>query len=165
MNFTREQAEAHNRRHRPVFASPASKQAIAAPQTARQRVLSQQADSPAPPKAAQRKPKTARSTSSMNGTERRFSEMLELRRVAGEIKGWQFSPIRLKWGEDKDGNALRYLADFAIFENSGRITLCEVKNAWIWDDGKTRYKGCKAQWEQYFDFQFWQYKNKTWQKI
>lgn len=130
---------------------------------------------PISPNLAPQSPKTVqdsgkatpkpRGHKTMNGTERRFAERLELQRIAGEIKGFAYEGITLKWGTDESGRGMRYTADFAVFENDGSISLHEVKNAFIWGKDKTRYQGCKAQWEKHFKFTMWQWKGGVWKQI
>jgi hypothetical protein len=100
----------------------------------------------------------------MNKTETNFSQRLELRRLAGEIKSWKFEAIRLKWGESEQG-AMHYKADFCIFELDGTITLAEVKNRQIWDRDRVRFRGCRAEWGHIYRFQFWQLNSGTWKQL
>lgn len=101
----------------------------------------------------------------MNKTEREFSRILESKARRGEITGWAFEAIRLKWGKDPNsGAAMRYLADFVVFHGED-ITMIEVKGGKIWDRDIVRWKGCRAEWPQ-FKFEFHQKtRHEGWRRI
>ena len=54
--------------------------------------------------------------------ERRFAELLEFRRTAGEIKSWQYEPITLKLP-----GGVRYTPDFLITDLDDWLSIVEVK--------------------------------------
>lgn len=102
----------------------------------------------------------------MNRTEGRYAAILQERLERQHIKAWMFEGIRLKWGEDSNGEAMRYLADFCITEIDGSMTLVETKGAKVWDRDRVRFKGCRAQWDKQFKFEMMQYdRKKGWVKI
>lgn len=89
---------------------------------------------------------------------------LIFKRMAGGIKDFKYEGIRLKWGEDKDGNAMHYTPDFLVFENDGSMTLIETKGAFIRDRDIVRFKGARAEWDKVFKFEMWVYENKSWRQ-
>jgi hypothetical protein len=98
----------------------------------------------------------------MNKTEREFSCVLEARKRAAEIDEWKFEGVRLLWG-----GGMTYTADFSVrhapFE---AITLVEVKGAHIRDRDIVRFKGCRNEWQHWFNFEFHQRnKDGTWTRL
>lgn len=61
----------------------------------------------------------------MNRTEARFASQLEVRRRAGELQWWAFEPMKLRLAR-----GAWYTGDFVALEDSGQLTLYEVKGHW-----------------------------------
>lgn len=61
----------------------------------------------------------------MNLTESAWAEVLELRRLAGEIQSHRFEPIRFVLG-----HAANYTPDFEVVDADGYIEYHEVKGFW-----------------------------------
>lgn len=149
LHMTKEQAEAHQRKHgflTAMGADPLFEQAV--DEAKRERLL---------------KP-----SRSMNKTEHEFSLILESRRQKGEILSWKFEAVRLKWGEDpRTKAAMWYKPDFLVtyavdyethdvIEAGGwrmayRIgsVVMEVKGPHIFSRDMVRFKGCRAEWPQF----------------
>lgn len=70
----------------------------------------------------------------MNKTERAWSQVLEARRVAGEVREWHFEGVTLKLAHDT-----RYTPDFFVVLSDGACELHEVKGFWR-DDAKVKTK-------------------------
>jgi len=73
----------------------------------------------------------------MNKTEKAYSEVLEMRKMAGEILWWKFEGITFKLAHDT-----RYTPDFSAMMASGEIQIFEVKGNlnYIQDDAKVKIK-------------------------
>lgn len=88
----------------------------------------------------------------MNKTEREFSVLLEARKRAGGITDYRFAPaIRLMWGD-----GMFYKPDFAALRPDLYIELLEVKGPHIFDRDIVRFKGCRAEWKDWFVFEMHQ---------
>jgi len=98
----------------------------------------------------------------MNKTEREFSFILEAQKRTGEIDEWKFEGVRLLWG-----GGMTYTADFSVRRTQrGRIKVVEVKGAHIRDRDIVRFKGCRHELEEWFDFEFHQRnKDGTWTRL
>jgi hypothetical protein len=96
----------------------------------------------------------------MNGTERSFADILEARWRKGEIIAWVYEGLRLKWGD-----SMHYKPDFVVLAEDKPITLIEVKGAHIWPRDLVRFKGCAAEWKQWFHFQIWQRVKGVWTQL
>jgi hypothetical protein len=132
IDMTLEQADAHQRRHgfKPLLAgAPVEDTRDKAPKGKMRNVR-------------QRK---------MNKTEREFSVLLEARKVRGELVEWRFEGVRLLWG-----GGMTYTADFSARRPDGKIEIHEVKGDHIFDRDTVRFKGCRAEWLQWFIFYFHQ---------
>lgn len=70
----------------------------------------------------------------MNATERAFAAYLEAQKRSGDIRLWRFGRFTLKLADDT-----RYTPDFYVLENSGAVTLYEVKG-FFRDDAKVKLK-------------------------
>jgi hypothetical protein len=84
----------------------------------------------------------------MNRSERKYADILELRRLAGEILAWQFEAITLKLADKPPGSTmrgLRIVPDFAVWMLDSQIEFHEVKghreDKWIatWKVAIERY--------------------------
>lgn len=101
----------------------------------------------------------------MNKTEAEYGLILEAQKRRGEVDAYFYEGITLKWGD-----TMRYTADFVVYRSPNPVTpstplLIEVKNAHIWDRDLVRFKGCRAEWKEYFDFEMWQKKAGSWTRI
>jgi hypothetical protein len=86
--------------------------------------------------------------------EREFEVMLSVKKMNKQIEDFRFEGVRLPWGD-----GMLFKADFAVLKhcwNDKRITLIEVKGDHIWKHAIVRFKGCRAEWKQWFDFEFHQ---------
>jgi hypothetical protein len=83
--------------------------------------------------------------------EREFEVQLSVRKMNKQIKDFRFEGVRLPWGD-----GMLFKADFAIKELDDSITLTEVKGEHIWKHAIVRFKGCRAEWKQWFKFEFHQ---------
>jgi hypothetical protein len=95
-----------------------------------------------------------------NKTEAEFGHILDARLARGEHLFHAFEAITLQWGD-----GMKYTADWPVFQLTGRILLIEVKGGYKWQKDVIRYKGCSAQWRDYFDFEMHEKKNGIWQRI
>lgn len=82
--------------------------------------------------ASQQPAKASASADRMNQTERAYSEVLEGRRLAGEITAWWFEAIKLVLGHD-----CVYNPDFLVQLADGSLELHEVKGFWR-DDARVK---------------------------
>lgn len=58
----------------------------------------------------------------MNRTETAYSQVLEIKRLAGEILEWRFEPIKLKLADKTF-----YTPDFAVLQNDQSLELIDIK--------------------------------------
>lgn len=97
----------------------------------------------------------------MNKTERDFDVILRWRQTRGEVVEYRFEGIRLLWG-----GGMVYKPDFIVrFQVPLRPMLIEVKGAHIWDRDIVRFKGCRNEWQEWFDFEFHQRKAGIWTRL
>lgn len=97
----------------------------------------------------------------MNQTEREFEVILKAQLVQKLFLEFRTFGIRLLWG-----GCMYYKPDFNVHQHNGRIKLIEVKGTQLWDRDIVRFKGCKAEWKKWFDFEMWQkQENKSWLRI
>lgn len=71
-------------------------------------------------------------SSRMNKTETAYAGYLELRKMAGEVKEYEFAPVTLKLGHD-----CRYTPDFLVLLTTGAVEFHEVKGSKKKRNGKT----------------------------
>lgn len=96
----------------------------------------------------------AKSGKGPNKTEKRFLDILEARKRAGEILDYRYEGIRLKWGTDpKTGASMHYKADVAVFRVGAKPLLIEIKGGYRTDRDVVRFRGCRAEWSAHFDFE------------
>lgn len=145
---TIEEADAHQRKHgfKPLI-------------TAREKQLGQvhgEVD------LNKRKGKLRGKVREMNKTEREFSILLEARKRHAEITDYRYHAVKLLWGD-----CMIYTADFAVDAlMHARITLMEVKGPHIFSRDIVRFKGCRAEWKEWFDFEMHQRdKSGRWDRI
>jgi len=101
----------------------------------------------------------------MNKTESEYALILEAERRRGEISFYKFEGIRFSWGYDpQTGKPMYYKADFAVF---GGIfpRIIEVKGSHIWPRDLVRFKGCRAEWGMYFQFEMHQKTKDGWKRL
>lgn len=82
----------------------------------------------------------------MNKTEQAYADMLEARRLAGDIRGWEYERHTLKIASDT-----RYTPDFEVVNKSGEIEFHEVKGHWR-DDAKVKIKAAADRFRHYAFF-------------
>lgn len=70
----------------------------------------------------------------MNKTEERYSNELQLRYRAGEIAWWKFEGLKLRLADNTF-----YTPDFVVMLNDGQIEFHETKGHWE-DDAKVKVK-------------------------
>ena len=70
----------------------------------------------------------------MNRTESKYAELLEAKRLAGEILYWEFERIKIRLGQ-----SCYYTPDFLVIDAQGRIEFHEVKGFWR-DDARVKSK-------------------------
>lgn len=96
----------------------------------------------------------------MNQTEREFDRMLSIKKMNKQILDYRFEGIVLPWGD-----GMRFKSDFSVKQLDRSITLIEVKGEHIWKHAIVRFKGCRAEWKNWFDFEFWQRSNGRWNQL
>lgn len=72
----------------------------------------------------------------MNKTERRYSELLEQRRAAGEVIWWKFEAIALRLAEQR----CAYHPDFLVMLADGTMEVHEVKGGFTREDAQIKLK-------------------------
>ncbi len=60
---------------------------------------------------------------------------------------------------------MRYKPDFVVFIEDMPTKLIEVKGGHIFDRDLVRFKGCRAEWKTWFDFEMWQKKAGQWTRL
>lgn len=97
----------------------------------------------------------------MTQTEREFDRLLARQKLNHEIIDYRFHGVVLMWGD-----GMRFTADFSVnVERDRKIKLIEVKAETLLrapaarGGAIVRFKGCRAEWKDWFDFEFWM-KNK-----
>lgn len=70
----------------------------------------------------------------MNKTEQAYADLLEVRRLAGEVIRWEFESMTFKLAKD-----CRYTPDFAVWQADGSMELVDCKGGGPMDD-KSRVK-------------------------
>jgi hypothetical protein len=83
--------------------------------------------------------------------EREFEVFLSVRKMNKQIKDFRFEGVRLPWGD-----GMLFKADFAVKHLDDSITVIEVKGDHIWKHAIVRFKGCRAEWKEWFKFEFHQ---------
>lgn len=76
----------------------------------------------------------------MNKTEQRYAEVLEARRLAGEVREYTYELVTLKLGQD-----CRWTPDFTVILSDGTLELHECKGAFEREDAKVKRKVAAAQ--------------------
>ena len=83
--------------------------------------------------------------------EREFEVLLSVKKMNKMIKDFRFEGVRLQWGD-----GMSFKADFTVKELDDSVTIIEVKGEHIWKHAIVRFKGCRAEWKQFFKFEFHQ---------
>lgn len=83
----------------------------------------------------------------MNRTESEYANILETRKLTGEILGWEFESTTFKLAPD-----CRYTPDFCVMLSGGTIEFVDAKGGGPMDE-KSRVK-CKVAAEKFWWFQF-----------
>lgn len=73
----------------------------------------------------------------MNKTEGAYAELLERRRLAGEILDWKFHPLRVRLADNT-----YYEVDFMSLDADMLITMHETKGGFTTDKGQMKIKLC-----------------------
>lgn len=94
----------------------------------------------------------------MNKTETRYAQILEVRKIGGEIKDWLFEPFSLRLTK-----ATFYKPDFLVVTLE-RFEIHEIKGGRIWDDAKVKFKVARDKFP-WFLFRMMQYKKGRWKEI
>ena len=71
----------------------------------------------------------------MNKTEAEYAQMLEARRVSGEILWWVYEAVTLKLADNT-----RYTPDFLVMLADGTLEIHETKGGFIREDGWLKLK-------------------------
>jgi len=139
-SMTREQVEAHQRKHG-FMPTPFATESILMKPEVRDR---------------------------MTKTERAYALVLEAQKRRGEIHRYQFQGITLRWGVDeRTGQYMRYTPDFVVFPDEDvTIKMIEVKGSHVLyvQQAMARFKGCRADWPE-FEFEMWQLRNFQWARL
>lgn len=103
------------------------------------------------PKARSREP---------NKTESEYGLILEAQKRRGDIIDYFYEGLSLSWGD-----GMRYKPDWVIVVEDAPIKLIEVKGGYIFPKDLIRFKGCRAHWKQWFDFEMHQKKEGSWVRL
>lgn len=108
------------------------------------------------------KEKPLRKPRAMNGTETRYSLILDEMKRRGEISRWVYEGIKLKWGD-----GMYYTGDFWVVRNTdeSKRLIIEVKGAHIWEKDKIRFLGCRSEWSHEYDFELHQWAKNRWLQL
>lgn len=79
--------------------------------------------------------KARREPGTMNGTERRYSEMLDEQLAAGKILAWWFEPLKLRLAPKT-----YYDVDFLVMLSDSTLAIIEIKGTFIEDDAAVKFK-------------------------
>ena len=90
----------------------------------------------------------------MNSLEKRYSEELDLRLLAGEVLWWRFEPLKLRLA-----NGTFYTADFLVMLADRTLEVVEVKGGHWEDDARVKFKVAAEQFP-IFRFRAVQWKGK-----
>lgn len=131
----------------------------------------------------------------MNGTEARYSLILEAMKRRGDIVDYAYEPLKLRWLD------MSYKADFVVqlcqsptiaqmvslCRSSGaelihnaalrdtmeeikmsvmpRFRMVEIKGSQVWDRDIVRFRGARGIWSGFFEFEMHQWKGGEWARI
>lgn len=104
----------------------------------------------APPAAVapEKPPRGPRRARAMNKTEGRYAQLLEARRLAGEIREYSWERVTLRLAED-----VRYTPDFFVVTVARELQFHEVKGPLVQDDARVKFR-CAVELFPEFRF-FW----------
>ena len=94
-------------------------------------------------------------TGELNKTEQEYQNLLEVRKIAGEIVWYKFEGIKLRLADN-----CFYTPDFAVMLANGQMELHEVKGHWS-DDARVKIKVAAAAYP--FRFVAIKKKGKAWE--
>lgn len=102
-----------------------------------------------------------------NKTELAFGLILEAQKQRREIIEYKPFGIRLEWGAHPEtGKPQVYSPDFTVWETGAAfLRLIEVKGPHIWQKDRIRFRGCRAEWGMWFQFEMWQKKAGQWKRL
>lgn len=95
-----------------------------------------------------------------NKTEAQFGLILEAQKRRGDIIHYAYEGISLSWGD-----GMRYKPDWVVIIEDAPIKLIECKGPYIFPKDLIRFKGCRAQWKEWFDFEMHQKKEGSWIRL
>lgn len=94
-------------------------------------------------------------TGELNKTEQEYQNLLEVRKIAGEIVWYKFEGVKLRLADN-----CFYTPDFAVMLANGQMELHEVKGHWS-DDARVKIKVAAAAYP--FRFVAIKKKGKAWE--
>jgi hypothetical protein len=94
------------------------------------------------------------------GAERRMAAYLERELAEGRIKRFVYEGIRLRYA-----TSLHYLPDFFVERPAGKMLLVETKGSKIFERDLVRFKACREEWQDIFDFEMWRSTAKDFERI
>lgn len=83
----------------------------------------------------------------MNQTERAYADMLEMRKLAGEVVDWQFEPMKFRLAD-----LCFYTPDFAVFLSDETMEFVDAKGGGPMDDKSIVKAKVAAERYPYFRF-------------
>ena len=89
--------------------------------------------SKAPGRVAKGRPKTVPGT--MNGTEKQYAEMLEVKRQGGEVLWYAYESVKLRLADKTF-----LTVDFFVMNDAGELEAHEVKGGFWEDDARVKMK-------------------------
>lgn len=95
-----------------------------------------------------------------NKTEAAYGLILEAQKRKGEIIHYVYEGLSLRWGD-----SMRYTCDYLIIVEDAPMRLVECKGGYIRPKDLIRFKGCRAEWKIYFDFEMHQKKEGSWIRL
>lgn len=134
--------------------------AAAQPGTVTKRLTQQPISMAAPVARPVCNPGTPKEKFKLNKTEQRYLSLLQAVRAQKISLGEVWGEIRPQAIVLELGEGCRYRPDFSAVVN-GRLTFWEVKGAWVYAEGKVKYKVAPRLWPE-FDFHLAQWKDGKW---
>lgn len=104
-------------------------------------------------KAASRR--AAHVPGTMNSDEKRYADLLEIRRIAGEVRWWKYEAVSIRLAK-----RTFYRPDFLVQMADGSVEVHEVKGFWE-DDARVKIK-VAAEMFPLFTFRAMSFKKGTW---
>ena len=100
-------------------------------------------------------------TGTMNRTEQRYANLLEVQRLAGEIASWHYEAFRLRLGENW---RTTWNPDFMVILSTGEIELVDVKGGGgMEDDARVKIKAAARLYPRFW-YVVATYKAKSWHR-